>query len=139
MTDIHSKNPAVLVVREHEREVEIASGAMTRIAGVSEALTGAKGIHLAEALIPPARCSTAHYHSNCESAIYVASGEGLMLSGHDLEIESEIGPGDMIYIPPGAAHQPVNTSVSEPLRLIVARNTPVELVVEMDGMGRTDC
>ena len=127
MSDVELRKPEVLVVREHEREIEIASGAMTRIAGVSEALTGAKGIHLAEALIPPGRCSTAHYHSNCESAIYVAAGEGLMLSGH------------MIYIPPGAAHQPVNTSDSEPLRLIVARNTPVELVVEMDGKGRTDC
>ena len=45
----------------------------------------------------------------------------------------------MIYIPPGAAHQPVNTSDDQPLRLIVARNTPVELVVEMNGKGRTDC
>ena len=139
MSEVQLPEPQVLVVREHEREVEIASGAMTRIAGVSEALTGAKGIHLAEALIPPGRCSTAHYHSNCESAIYVAAGEGLMLSGPDLEIEALIGPGDMIYIPPGAAHQPVNTSESQPLRLIVARNTPVELVVEMDGKGRTDC
>ena len=139
MTGIDTQEPRVLVVREHEREIEIASGAMTRIAGVSEALTGARNIHLAEALIPPGRCSTAHYHSNCESAIYVASGEGLMLSGHDLETEVPIGPGDMIYIPPEAAHQPVNTSEDEPLRLIVARNTPVELVVEMEGKGRTDC
>lgn len=139
MSDVGTESPAVRVVRQHQREIEIASGAMTRIAGVSEALTGARGIHLAEALIPPGRCSTAHYHSNCESAIYVAAGQGLMLSGHDLEIEAAIGPGDMIYIPPGAAHQPVNTSDREPLRLIVARNTPVELVVEMDGKGRTDC
>ena len=139
MSDVQMQQSRVLVVREHQREVEIASGAMTRIAGVSEALTGAKRIHLAEALIPPGRCSTAHYHSNCESALYVASGEGLMLSGDDLATEDVIGPGDMIYIPPNAAHQPVNTSDSEPLRLIVARNTPVELVVEMDGMGRTDC
>ena len=62
-----------------------------------------------------------------------------MLSGEDLATEAAIGPGDMIYIPPGAAHQPVNTSETELLRLIVARNTPVELVVDMDGMGRTDC
>lgn len=132
-------DPTVVVVREHEREIEIESGAMTRIAGVSEPLTGARGIHLSESTIPPGRCSTAHYHSNCESAIYVAYGEGVMLSGDDLSVEAEIGPGDMIYIPPGAAHQPVNTSENEPLRLIVARNTPVELVVEMEGAGRTDC
>ncbi len=139
MSEAKHDHSNVVVVREHEREIEIESGAMTRIAGVSEALTGAKGIHLAEATIPPGRCSTAHYHSNCESAIYVAYGRGVMLSGADLSTEAEISPGDMIYIPPGAAHQPVNTSESEPLRLIVARNTPVELVVEMEGAGRTDC
>ena len=33
----------------------------------------------------------------------------------------------------------MNTSDSELLRLIVARNTPVELVVELDGVGRKDC
>ncbi len=135
----HDAAPQIKVVRETEREVEVRSGAMTRIAGVSETLTGATGIHLAESTIPPGRCSSAHYHSNCESAIYVASGKGLMLSGGDLSTETEIGPGDMIYIPPGAAHQPVNTSDTEPMRLIVARNTPVELVVELEGIGRKDC
>ncbi len=131
--------PRVLVIRENEREVEVRSGAMTRIAGVSEGLTGARGIHLAESTIPPGRCSSPHHHTNCESAIYVASGSGLMLSGADLSDEIEIGPGDMIYIPPGAAHQPVNVSETEPLRLIVARNAPVELVVELEGVGRRDC
>jgi uncharacterized RmlC-like cupin family protein len=131
--------PQVKVIREDEREIEVRSGAMTRVAGVSESLTGATGIHLAESVIPPGRCSSPHYHSNCESAIYVISGRGVMLTGDDLSVEEEIGPGDMIYIPPGAAHQPLNTSDSELLRLIVARNTPVELVVELDGVGRKDC
>ena len=129
----------IRVVREAEREVEIRSGAMTRVAGVSESLTGATGIHLGESVIPPGRCSSPHYHSNCETAIFVISGQGVLLTGDDLSVEKEIGPGDMIYIPPGAAHQPLNTSDSEPLRLIVARNRPVELVVELDGVGRKDC
>ena len=129
----------IKVVRVDEREVEVQSGAMTRVAGVSEALTGATGIHLAESVIPPGRCSSPHYHSNCESAIFVLSGRGVMLTGDDLSVEEEIGPGDMIYIPPGAAHQPLNTSDSKPLKLVVARNTPVELVVELDGVGREDC
>ncbi len=129
----------IKVVHEADRETEIRSGAMTRVAGVSESLTGATGIHLAESVIPPGRCSSPHYHSNCESAIFVISGQGVMLTGYDLSVEEEIGPGDMIYIPPGAAHQPLNTSDSEYLRLLVARNRPVELVVELDGVGRKDC
>ena len=68
-------------------EVDVASGAMTRLAGVSEALTGSTDIHLAIATVPPGRCSTAHYHVNCESAIYVVSGGGLFLHGEELEVE----------------------------------------------------
>lgn len=127
------------VVRSDALEVEVNSGAMTRLAGVSETLTGSKGIHLAIATVPPGRCSTTHYHTNCESAIYVVSGSGLFLSGPDLQQEDEIAPGDFIYVPPDSTHQPVNTSETEDLVLVVARNTPVELVVELPGLGRKDC
>jgi uncharacterized RmlC-like cupin family protein len=67
------------------------------------------------------------------------SGEGLFLSGDDLQKEDPIGPGDFIYVPPDSNHQPVNTSQTQDLVLIVARNAPVELVVELDGVGRKDC
>jgi uncharacterized RmlC-like cupin family protein len=127
------------VIRPDDLEVEVSSGSMTRLAGVSEKLTGSKGIHLAIATVPPGRCSTAHFHTNCESAIYVMSGEGLFLSGDDLQKEDPIGPGDFIYVPPDSNHQPVNTSQTQDLVLIVARNAPVELVVELDGVGRKDC
>lgn len=127
------------VVRNSELEVEVNSGAMTRLAGVSESLTGSKGIHLAIATVPPGRCSTTHFHTNCESAIYIVSGSGLFLSGDNLEKEDVISPGDFIYVPPDSNHQPVNTSENEPLVLIVARNTPVELVVELPDLGRKDC
>lgn len=127
------------VIRNNQLEVEVNSGAMTRLAGVSEALTGSKGIHLAIATVPPGRCSTTHYHTNCESAIFVVSGRGLFLSGEKLEQEDQISTGDFIYVPPESNHQPVNTSETEDLVLIVARNTPVELVVELPDLGRKDC
>ena len=127
------------VVHKDELEVEVNSGAMTRLAGVSESLTGSSGIHLAIATVPPGRCSTTHYHTNCESAIYVASGTGLFLSGSKLDQEDKISTGDFIYVPPNSTHQPVNTSTTENLVLVVARNTPVELVVELRGLGRKDC
>lgn len=129
----------IKVVRRGQLEVEVSSGAMTRLAGVSKALTGSEGIHLGIATVAPGRCSSTHFHTNCESAIYVASGRGLFLCGEKLERELEIGAGDFIYVPADAAHQPVNTSATEPLVLIVARNAPVELVVELAGLGRKDC
>lgn len=132
-------HPLCVITKSDGLEVEIASGAMTRLAGVSEALSGSKGIHLAIATVPPGRCSMAHYHVNCESAIYVVSGEGLFLHGEELDVEDEIGPGDFIYVPPNSNHQPVNTSDDEDLVLIVARNAPVEIVVDLEEAGRLDC
>ena len=126
------------VIHADEYEVEISSGNMTRLAGVSKALVGTEGIHLAVATIPPACASSPHYHVNCESAIYVVKGTGRFLTGKKLENELPIGPGDFIYVPPDAVHQPVNDSLSEPMELIVARNTPVEIVVEYDPATAQD-
>ncbi|HZA24264.1 MAG TPA: cupin domain-containing protein [Dehalococcoidia bacterium] len=117
------------VIHPNELETEIHSGAMTRLAGVSEGLVGASGIHLAIATIPPGCSSSPHYHVNCESAIYVLKGQGRFIVGQDLEIELPISPGDFIYVPPDAVHQPVNDG-PEPMELIVARNAPVEIVKE---------
>ena len=72
--------PECEVIHPDEREVEVASGNMTRLAGVSEALVGAKGIHLAIATIPPGCASSPHYHVNCESAIFVVKGRGRFLT-----------------------------------------------------------
>ena len=139
MSHKHSSPAEIVITHPDDLEVEISSGAMTRLAGVSESLTGSTGIHLAIATVPPGRCSTAHYHTNCESAIYVVTGRGLFLSGSELEKEQTITEGDFIFVPPDANHQPVNTSDTDDLVLIVARNAPVELVVEFGCLGRKEC
>ena len=120
------------VIKSDELEVEISSGSMTRLAGVSQGLVGAEGIHLAVATIPPACASSPHHHENCESAIYVTKGNGTFLTGPKLETALSIKAGDFIYVPQGSLHKPVNDSLTEPLELIVARNTPVEIVEEYD-------
>ncbi len=120
----------VRVIHPDELEVEIKSGAMTRLAGVSESLVGSTGIHLAIATIPPGCASSPHYHVNCESAIFVTKGRGRFLTGEKLENSLAIAAGDFLYVPADAPHQPVNDG-TEPLELIVARNTPVEIVVEV--------
>ena len=117
------------VIHPDSLETEICSGAMTRLAGVSQALAGATGIHLAIATIPPGCASSPHYHVNCESAIYVMKGHGRFIIGENLDNELPIGPGAFIYVPQDGVHQPVNDS-NEVMELIVARNTPVEIVEE---------
>ena len=128
----------IIVTKKDSLEEEINSGAMTRFAGVSEHLSNATNIHMAIANIPTDRCSTTHYHTNCESAIYVLSGSGLFVHGENMDIEDEISAGDFIFVPAGALHQPINTGETT-LKLIVARNTPTEIVEEKPSLGRKDC
>ncbi|MSQ13889.1 MAG: cupin domain-containing protein [Dehalococcoidia bacterium] len=125
----------VRLIKPHERRVEIASGAMSRLEGVSKQLSGAEGIHLAIASILPKQRSSPHYHVNCESAIYVVKGTGRFLVGEGLEQALAIGPGDFLYVPPGAVHAPSNDG-DDIMELIVARNTPVEIVQEWDALAR---
>ena len=120
----------VVIVPADRLETEVSSGTMTRLAGVSKNLTGAQGIHLALATIPSGCSSSPHWHDNCESAIYVLSGRGKMRVREELTKALDFGPGDFIYIPTGAIHQPVNSSSAEPIHMIVARNAPTEIVIE---------
>ena len=79
------------VIHPNELETEVSSGAMTRLAGVSESLVGSTGIHLAIASIQAGCASSPHYHVNCESAIYVLKGQGRFLTGNNLENSLTIG------------------------------------------------
>ena len=121
----------VVLVKPAQRIIDVSSGAMTREVGVSASTAGSSGIFMVLATIPPGQCSSPHWHTNCESAIYVLRGHGLFMVGSDLNEALAIGPGDCIYVPPGAIHQPINQG-TEPLELVVARNTQEEIVVEYD-------
>ena len=119
------------IIKPKERYIEISSGDMTRIAGISKETTNSQNIHLAIATIPPGKSSSAHFHVNCESAIYVLSGNGIFIAGEKLDKHNKINEGDFIYVPPNAPHKPVNTNNDAPLILIVSRNQPTEIVKEI--------
>jgi mannose-6-phosphate isomerase-like protein (cupin superfamily) len=60
---------------------------------------------LAEAIIPVGGTVTEHYHKITEEVYYLISGKGLMyLNG----VEREVGPGDIVIIPPGTKHKLTN-------------------------------
>jgi uncharacterized RmlC-like cupin family protein len=61
----------------------------------------------------------------------VVKGTGRFVIGDNLETELAISPGDFIYVPAAAVHQPINDG-AEDMEIIVARNTPVEIVVEVE-------
>ena len=126
----------IRVIHEDQRQTEVASGVMTRVAGVSGVLTGAEGIHLALSTIPPAARASAHVHVNCESALYVLSGGGYLLTGEDLTETLRFGLGDFIYVPPDAPHEVVDDSLDTPLVFVVARNAPEEITEAYVVPGR---
>ena len=122
----------IIITKKDNLEEEINSGSMSRFAGVSEGLSGAKNIHLAIATIPKDRCSTTHFHTNCESAIYVLSGSGIFLHGEKMDIEEEINEGDFIFVPPFVPHQEINASKKEVLKCILFRSGQDPIVVNLD-------
>ncbi|MBW2043695.1 MAG: cupin domain-containing protein [Deltaproteobacteria bacterium] len=56
-----------------------------------------------------------HVHPDQEEVIFVLSGKG---TTHWEGGKQEVGPGCVIFIPAGEAHANVNSSDTEPLRVI---------------------
>jgi uncharacterized RmlC-like cupin family protein len=119
--------PEVRLITPDELVSGIPSGAMTRLDAVSAATCGASGIFTVLSRIAPGGRGSAHVHTNCESSIYVVSGEGRMLAGDRLESSLPLRPGTFLFVPPGAPHAPVNDG-GEDLVLVVSRNAAEEEV-----------
>lgn len=108
---------------------------MARLAGVAREGAGAKHLWMGLVAMGPGAKSGAHHHGHCESAIYVISGQPRFLWGKRLEHVSEAGPGDFIYVPPNVVHQEINPSDSEPMEMIVARDSAEGVVVNVNVPG----
>ena len=120
--------PPVRVIRPAEQQPDVASGAMRRMAAISKTLCGAERIWVGYVELGPGLVSAAHHHGEAESAIYVISGEARFYSGQGLALKCEAGPGDFIWVGPGAVHIEMNAGQREPVRMIVARSTQDTLV-----------
>lgn len=101
---------------------------MLRTAAISKALCGAERIWVGNVELGPGLISAAHHHGEAESAIYIISGEARFYSGEGLTVRHDAGPGDFIWVAPGAVHIEMNAGQLEPVRMIVARSTQDTLV-----------
>lgn len=59
----------------------------------------------------------AHSHVATEQAYYVLEGEGRVRIEEE---EFEVGPGTVVYLPPGAEHEMVNTGTGRLVNLLIA-------------------
>jgi uncharacterized RmlC-like cupin family protein len=75
--------------------------------------------------VPPGGRAKAHLHENHETAIYVLEGEAITLYGENLEHHVHTRKGDLVYIPAGVPHLPVNVS-DKPTTAVIARTDPNE-------------
>ena len=94
--------------------------------GISGATAGAKHLSMNMIVIPPGGAAQPHVHRGYETAIYILSGRVETRYGAGLRQSMINEAGDFLFIPADVPHQPVNLSMSEPARALVARNDPNE-------------
>ncbi len=73
-----------------------------------------------------------HHHGEYESTIYVLSGALRMEFGPGGTDILEAGPGDFLYVAPGAVHREINPS-GEESQIVVVRSGFGEPVINLDG------
>lgn len=95
------------------------------IEGISAESVGATGICMHLLTIPPGGRARAHMHDAHETAIYVLSGVSEMWHGDRLQHHIRVEAGDMLYIPAGEPHLPLNPG-PEPVMAVIARTDPNE-------------
>lgn len=98
---------------------------LTYFNGIAKETVGSNGICMHLLTIPPGARAKAHLHENHETAIYILDGETLTLYGPNLEHQMTTKAGDLVYIPAGVPHLPVNLS-TKPASAVIARTDPNE-------------
>lgn len=98
---------------------------LTYFCGIAAETVGSKGICMHLLTIPPGARAKAHLHENHETAIYILAGETLTLYGDRLEHQMINKAGDLVYIPAGVPHLPINLS-DKPASAVIARTDPNE-------------
>lgn len=98
---------------------------LTYFCGIAAETVGSKGICMHLLTVPPGGRAKAHLHENHETAIYVLEGEAITLYGDKLQHHIHTRTGDLVYIPAGVPHLPVNIS-DRPVSAVIARTDPNE-------------
>ena len=110
--------------------------------GISAQSTGARALCMHVISIPAGGRARAHLHADHESAVYMAQGDTVCWYGDRLQHSVTVREGEMVYIPAGVPHLPINASEHEPVTCIIARTDPNEqesvvLLPELETLGHT--
>ena len=132
--DTHANGePGVQVIRGDQLSPATAqTPGMTRVAAVAPETTGSRQLWVGLVTTPPGTVSAWHHHGDCETAIYVVSGQARFRWGPGGRGQAEVGPGDFLSVGPNAIHQEEALG-DAPVVLVVARACSGVLVVNVDG------
>lgn len=92
--------------------------------------TGTQRSIMVEQSFPLEGSTGLHLHEQGDELFYVVSGHGSATLG---EIESSVGPGDVIMIPAGSVHRIRNLDNEEPLVVVFFMDRP-ELIAQFRAM-----
>lgn len=98
---------------------------LTYFCGIAAETVGSKAICMHLLTVPPGGRAKPHQHESHETAIYVLDGEAVTLYGDRLQHHVFTRKGDLVYIPAGVPHMPVNLS-GQPTSAVIARTDPNE-------------
>jgi uncharacterized RmlC-like cupin family protein len=125
---------AVRVTPEQRRSGTGQTRDMERSIAISASATGSVRLYSSIVTTAPGRKTRIHHHGECETSIYILSGEARYTWGPSgLDHALSAGAGDFIFIPAGEIHVEENASVTDPLVVVLSRNCPeshVEYMVD---------
>lgn len=81
----------------------------------------------------PGASSGWHHHGTYETTIYVVSGVLRMEFGASGSQAFEAGPGEFVYVPPGAIHREANPTGETSTAVVVRAGSGGEAVINVDG------
>jgi uncharacterized RmlC-like cupin family protein len=120
------------MIRPDERTEGSATAGMIR-----EEAVATDGMWAGFVRTAPAMASGWHHHGRFESVIYVQTGALVMEFGPDGGEILQAGPGDFLYVAPGAIHRESNLTPDES-HVIVVRSGTGEAVINVDGPEPAD-
>jgi uncharacterized RmlC-like cupin family protein len=122
-------------VRPDERSTSSGQNAdMERSIAISADTVGSERLYSSIVVTAPGGKTRIHHHGECETSIWIASGQARYTFGPTgLEETFDAGPGDFVYIPAGEIHVEENASDAEELVVVITRNCPGSVVHYVDG------
>ncbi len=121
---------AVRVIRPEDRDRGTAqTSGMERETAIDGKMVGARNLWVGFVRMGPGAQSGAHHHGPSETGIYVVRGSARVRFGSRLEHSVEAKAGDFLFVPPQTVHQEINLSSTEPVDVVVVRDSQENIVV----------